>query len=93
MPDSSQNPNGSNLDAPSEDALPAKPAATKGKGPNSENSSKAYAPKLQLSTTAQGVEERTQSTLFGAAALAQAKGTEEDTVRHLENYTGLLTRL
>ena len=34
-----------------------------------------------------------QSTLFGAAALVQAMGTEEDTVRCLENYTGLLVEL
>ena len=34
-----------------------------------------------------------QSTLFGAAALAQATSTEEDTVRCLESYTGLLTGL
>ena len=63
--------------------------ATKGKGPNSENSGKAPAPKTQLSSMAQGVQECAQSTLFGAATLAQAIGSEEDTVRHLENYTGL----
>ena len=91
--DSSGNPNGSNLDAPSKNTLPAKPAATKGKGPNSENSGKAPAPKLQLSTAAQLVQERAQSALFGVATLAQATGMEEDTVRRLENYTGLLTRL
>ena len=34
-----------------------------------------------------------RSTLFDAAALAQATSTEEDTVRRLENYTGLLTGL
>ena len=34
-----------------------------------------------------------QSTLFGAVALVQATGTEEDMVRRLENYTGLLTAL
>ena len=34
-----------------------------------------------------------QSTLFGAATLAQATDTEEDMVRCLENYTGLLTGL
>ena len=34
-----------------------------------------------------------RSTLFDAAALAQATSTEEDTVCHLENYTGLLTGL
>ena len=34
-----------------------------------------------------------RSTLFNAAALAQATSTEEDTVRRLENYTGLLTGL
>ena len=93
VPDSSGNPNGSNLDAPSKNTLPAKPAATKGKGPNSENSSKAPAPKLQLSTAAQLVQERTQSALFGVATLAQATGMEEDTICHLENYTGLLTGL
>ena len=93
MPDSSGNPNGSSPGAPSENALPAKPAASKGKGPNSENSGKAPAPKLQLSTAVQGVQEHAQSTLFGAAALAQATGSEEDTVCCLENYTGLLTGL
>ena len=40
---------------------------------------------------AQGVQEHTQSTLFGVATLAQATG--EDTVRRLENYTSLLTGL
>ena len=40
-----------------------------------------------------GVQERVWSTLFDAAALAQATSTEEDTVRCLENYTGLLTGL
>ena len=61
--------------------------------PSSECSGKAPASKLQLSAAAQGVQERTRSTLFGAAALAQATCTEEDTIRRLENYTGLLTRL
>ena len=42
---------------------------------------------------ARGVQEHAQSTLFGAATLAQATDTEEDTVQHLENYTGLLTGL
>ena len=42
---------------------------------------------------AQGVQEHAQSTLFDAAALAQATSMEEDTTRHLENYTGLLTGL
>ena len=42
---------------------------------------------------AQGVQELAQSTLFGAATLAQAVDTEEDTVRRLENYIGLLTGL
>ena len=73
--------------------LLAKPAATKGKGPNRENSSKASAPKIQLSAVAQAVQERVQSTLFGAATLAQANGTEEDAVCRLENYTSLLTGL
>ena len=34
-----------------------------------------------------------QSTLFGAATLAQATSTEEDTVHRLESYTSLLTGL
>ena len=40
-----------------------------------------------------GIQEHVQSTLFTAATLAQATDTEEDTVRRLENYTGLLTGL
>ena len=42
---------------------------------------------------ARGVQEHAQSTLFDAATLAQATSAEEDTVRRLENYTGLLTGL
>ena len=91
--ESAGNPTGSRPDAPSGNTPPTKPGATKGKGPSSESSGKASASKLQLSATALGVQERTQSTLFGAAALAQATGMEEDTVRRLENYTSLLTGL
>ena len=80
-------------DAQSGNSLLAKPGATKGKGPSNESSGKAPASKLQLSATALGVQERAQSTLFGTAALAQATSTEEDTVRRLDNYTGLLTGL
>ena len=91
------NPGGSNPDT--KDIQPTKPIPSRGKGPNSVNSSKAPAPKPadganpQLSPVAQGVQERAQSTLFGAAALAQATGTEEDAVRRLQNYTGLLMGL
>ena len=60
-------------------------------------SSKAPASKSGTTTqplaAAQGVQEHMQSILFGAATLAQAMGTEEDAVRHLENYTGLLVGL
>ena len=87
------NPTGSGPDAPSGNTPPTKPGATKGKGPSNESSGKAPASKLQLSATALGVQERARSTLFDAAALAQATSMEEDTVRHLENYTGLLTGL
>ena len=91
------NPDDSIPGAPAKDAQPTKPIPSKGKGPNSESSSKASASKsgatTQPSAAAQGVQERTQSTLFGAATLAQATGTEEDTVQCLENYTGLLTGL
>ena len=93
VPESAGNPTDSKPDAPSGDTPPAKPRYTKGKGASSECSGKAPAPKLQLSAVAQGVQERAQSTLFDAAALAQATSTEADTVRHLENYTGLLTGL
>ena len=93
IPESVGNPTVSGPDAPSGNTLLAKPGATKGKGPSNESSGKAPASKLQLSAAALGVQERTQSTLFGVAALAQATSTEEDTVRHLENYTGLLTGL
>ena len=84
MPGNPGNPNSSNPGTPAKDAQPTKPIPSKGKGPNSESSSKAPASKssatTQPSAAAQGVQERTQSTLFGAAALAQATGTEEDTV-------------
>ena len=93
VPESAGNPTGSGPDAPSGNTPPTKPGATKGKGPSNESSGKAPASKLQLSAAALGVQERAQSTLFNAAALAQATSTEEDTVRHLENYTGLLTGL
>ena len=92
VPESAGNPTGSRP-VPSGDIPLTKPGATKGKGPSNESSGKAPACKLQLSTVALGVQERVQSTLFGAAALAQATSTEEDTVCRLENYTGLLTRL
>ena len=88
-----RNPTGSGPDTPSGNIPPTKPGATKGKGPSNESSGKAPASKLQLSATALGVQERAQSTLFGVATLAQATSMEEDTVHHLENYTGLLTGL
>ena len=91
VPESAGNPTISGPDAPSGNTLPTKPRATKGKGPSNENSGKAPASKLQLLATALGVQEHAQSTLFGAATLAQATSTEEDTVCHLESYTGLLT--
>ena len=93
VPGGARNPTVSGPDAQSGDSLPAKPGATKGKGPSNESSGKAPASKLQLSAAALGVQERAQSTLFGTAALAQATSTEEDTVRRLENYTCLLTGL
>ena len=93
VPESAGNPTGSRPDAPSRNIPSTKTVATKGKGPNNQSSGKAPASKLQLSATALGVQECAQSTLLGAAALAQATSTEEDTVRRLENYTGLLTGL
>ena len=93
VPESARNPTGSRPDAPSGNTPLTKPRATKGKGPSNESSGKAPASKLQLLATALGVQERTRSTLFDAAALAQATGTEKDTVCHLENYTSLLTGL
>ena len=93
VPESAGNPTGSRPDVPSGNIPPTKPGATKGKGPSSENSGKAPGSKLQLLAAALGVQERTQSTLFGVATLAQATGTEEDTIHCLENYTGLLTGL
>ena len=72
---------------------PSEPTGTKGKGPVSKESGKAPAAKPKLSTSAQGVQERAQTTLFQGAALAQALGSEEDITHHLENYTGLLDGL
>ena len=95
VPGNPGNPDGSKPGTPAKDTQPTKPIPSKGKGPISESSSKAPASKsgttTQLSAVAQGVQEHAQSTLFRAATLAQA--TEEDTVRRLENYTGLLTGL
>ena len=93
IPEGARNPTGSGPDTPSGNIPPTKPGATKGKGPSNESSGKAPASKLQLSAAALGVQERMQSTLFGAATLAQATSTEEDTICRLENYTGLLTGL
>ena len=91
------NLDGSNSGIPAKDTQPSKPIPSKGKGPNSESSSKAPASKSGTTTqplaVAQGVQERMQSTLFGPAALVQARGTEEDTVQCLENYTSLLAGL
>ena len=69
IPESAGNPAVSRPDAPSGNTLPTKAGATKGKGPSNENSGKAPASKLQLSAAALGVQERVQSTLFGAAHL------------------------
>ena len=93
IPENAGNPTGRRLDIPSGNTQPIKPGATKGKGPKDESSGKASASKTQFSAAALGVQERAQSTLFGAATLAQAMSTEEDNVHCLENYTGLLTRL
>ena len=79
-----RNPDGSDPGAPAKDAQPTKPIPSKDKGPNSESSSKAPASKsgatTQPSAVAQGIKECSQSTLFAAATLAQATGTEEDMV-------------
>ena len=91
--ESAGNPTGPRPDAPSGNTPPTKPGCAKGKGPSSEGSGKAPASKPQLSAVVLGVQEHVQSTLFGAAALAQATCTEEDTIHRLENYTSLLTRL
>ena len=93
IPESARNPSSPRPDVPSRNTQPIKPGATKGKGPSNESSGKALASKSQFSAVALGVQERVQSTLFGAATLAQATSTEEDTVRRLENYTSLLTGL
>ena len=93
VPEGAGNPTSSGPDAPSENTPLTKPGATKGKGPNNESSGKAPASKLQLLAAALGVQEHVRSTLFDAAALAQATSTEGDTVRRLENYTCLLNGL
>ena len=93
VPENAGNPTGPRPDVPSGNTQPIKPGATKGTGPKDESSGKAPASKTQFSAAALGVQERAQSTLFGAATLAQATSTEEDTVCCLENYTCLLTRL
>ena len=93
VPVSAGNSIGPRPDVPSGNTQPIKPGATKGKGPSNESSGKAPSSKSKFSAAALGVQERAQSTLFGAPTLAQATSTEEDTVCRLENYTGLLTGL
>ena len=93
VPESTGNSTGPRPDVPSGDTQPIKSGATQGKGPNDESSGKAPAAKSQFSAAALGVQERVQSTLFGAATLAQATNAEGDVARRLENYTGLLTGL
>ena len=93
VPENAGNPTGPRPDVPSGNAQPIKPGATKGKGPSDESSGKAPTSKSQFSAAAVGVQEHAQSTLFGAATLAQATSTEEDTVRRLENYTCPLSGL
>ena len=97
MPGNPGKPDDSNPGIPAEENQPTKPIPSKGKGPSSGNSSKAPASKSSATThssaAARGVQECAQSTLLGAAASIQATGTGEDTVRCLENYTGLLTGL
>ena len=84
MPCNPRNLDGSNPGTPAKDAQPTKPIPSKGKGPNCESSNKAPASKsgatTQPSAVAQGVQECAQSTLFEAATLTQAMGTEEDPV-------------
>ena len=97
VPGNPRDLDGSNPGAPAKDTQPTKPKPSKGKGPSSERSGKAPASKSSINTqpsaAAQGVQEHAQSILFEAATLIQATGTEEDTVRWLDNYTGLLTGL
>ena len=91
-PEDSGNPGGSGPEVVPEEN-PSEPVGTKGKGPISKEFGKAPAAKPKLSTSAEGVRERAQTTLFQGAALAQALGSEEDVTRRLENYTGLLDGL
>ena len=91
-PEDSGNPGGSGPEVVPEEN-PAEPAGTKGKGPISKESGKAPAAKPKLSTSAEGVWERAQTTLFQGTALAQALGLEEDVICCLENYTSLLDGL
>ena len=97
VPGNPGKPDDSNPSIPAKVNQPTKPIPSKGKGPNSGNSSKAPASKSSAAThpsaAARGVQEHAQSTLLGAAASIQATGTGEDTVRRLENYTGLLMGL
>ena len=81
-PEGSGNPGGPGPDVVPEEN-PSEITGTKGKGPNSKESGKAPAAKPKLLTSAKGVWERAQTTLFGGAALAQAMGSEEDITRRL----------
>ena len=84
VPGNPRNLDGSNPGTPAKDTQPTKPIPYMGKCPNSKSSNKAPASKSGATTqplaVAQGVWEHVQSTLFGAATLAQAVDTEEDMV-------------
>ena len=59
-PESSGNPASSKPEVPSKGTMPAKPAATKGKGPSTKSSGKAPASKEQFSAATLGVQECTK---------------------------------
>ena len=82
--------------------------AWKGKGPISGNSGKAPAPRVpnnpripgstntttpSFTPAAWGVQEHAQGSLIGAANLAHVTAGEEQVIRDLKNYTGLLAGL
>ena len=99
-----ENPNTTQTSKPA----PTTGTTGKGKGPSSGTSGKAPVPKIPdnpgapastgaptstFTEATQGVQARAQETLFGVARLAHSMTGEEQTVRNLENYTGLLTGL
>ena len=98
VPGNPGKPDNSNPSIPAKENQPTKPIPSKGKGPSSQNSSKAPASKSSTTThpsaVARGVQECTQSNpLRGGPPQSRPRALEKIRFGRMENYTGLLMGL